>query len=367
MRKCIYSKKEFEQADGEHILQDSFGARWTSHEISSNCVQKKFAEGIDNTVASQFQKIRTILGFKGGRKGDSPDIKNIKGSDGNQYHLKSGGIPHIASPIVQEYQDNEGNDITKISVSKYPQLHFARKEIKDKFPDSTFTIEELRSKAKKESTDVDAEFDINIELGGKDFFRGILKSIFNLLGVKNSYLALTPEFDAVREFILSGSGDVTGYVRWITCSKPFSIPRLGEFDHFICVFSNNQKVDGFAQFYGEIAYSIRLAETYQGDDFCYSYLVNPCRDTDPSEKRDCQFDKNILPHFDSGMKTPNKDVENIYEIRSSNILKKNENRQRTQRIQKITDETLSSQDVETIDDDSLNLLIDKVLDHIDNN
>ena len=64
MRKCIYSKEEFEQADGEHILQDSFGARWTSNEISSNSVQKTFGEGIDNTIASQFQKIRTILGFK---------------------------------------------------------------------------------------------------------------------------------------------------------------------------------------------------------------------------------------------------------------------------------------------------------------
>jgi len=360
MRRCIYSKEEFEQADGEHILQDSFGARWTSHEISSNCVQKKFAEGIDNTVASQFQKIRTILGFKGGRKGDSPDIKNIKGSDGNQYHLKSGGVPYIAIPIVQEYQDNEGNDIIKISVSEYPQLNFATKKIKDKLPDSTFTIEELRSKAKKESTNVDANFQVNNELGGKDFFRGILKSIFNLLGVKNSNLALTPEFDGVREFILSGSGDVTSYVRWLTCSKPFSIPRLGEFDHFICVFSNNQKVDGFVQFYGEIAYSIRLSETYHGVDFCYSYLVNPCRDTNPSEKRDCQFDKSILPHFDSGVKILTKEVEDIYRMRLSNILTENKNRQR---IRKITDEILSSQDGKTIDDDSLNLLIDKISDH----
>ena len=360
MKKCIYSKEEFEQADGEHILQDSFGARWKSNDISSNSVQEEFGEGIDCTVASQFQEIRTILGFKGGRKGDSPDIKNIKGSDGNQYHLKSGGIPHIASPIVQEYQDNEGNDITKISVSEYRQINFTGKKIKDKFPDSTFTKEELRSKATKESSNVDAEFQVDIELGGKDFFRGILKSIFNLLGVKNSNLALTPEFDGLREFILSGSGDVTSYVRWITCSTTLPIPILGEFDHFICVFSNNQKVDGFVQFYGEIAYSIRLAETYQGDDFCYSYLVNPCRNTVPPEKKDCQFDKSILPHFDSGVKTLTKNVEDIYRMRLSNILRKNENRQK---IQKITDEILCAEDVKTIDDDSLNLLIDKISDH----
>ena len=240
------------------------------------------------------------------------------------------------------------------------KLTSLEKKIKDKFPDSTFTKEELRYKATKESSNVDAEFQVDIELGGKDFFRGILKSIFNLLGVKNSNLALTPEFDGLREFILSGSGDVTSYVRWITCSTTLPIPILGEFDHFICVFSNNQKVDGFVQFYGEIAYSIRLAETYQGDDFCYSYLVNPCRNTVPPEKRDCQFDKSILPHFDSGVKTLTKNVEDIYRMRLSNILRKNENRQK---IQKITDEILSSQDGKTIDDDSLNLLIDKISDH----
>lgn len=36
MNRCIYTKEYFETADGEHILQNFLGARWTSTEISSN-------------------------------------------------------------------------------------------------------------------------------------------------------------------------------------------------------------------------------------------------------------------------------------------------------------------------------------------
>jgi hypothetical protein len=35
MFRCIYSLKEQERSDGEHILQNSLEARWVSHEIVS--------------------------------------------------------------------------------------------------------------------------------------------------------------------------------------------------------------------------------------------------------------------------------------------------------------------------------------------
>jgi hypothetical protein len=97
-------------------------------------------------------------------------------------------------------------------------------------------------------------------IGGEEFFRGILKSLFNLLSVNHPALALDPIFDPVRAFILTGVGGSRAFGRW-PVRPPLPLPQLGEFDHLIAVYSRGGVVDAFAQFFGAFHWTFRLPAT----------------------------------------------------------------------------------------------------------
>jgi hypothetical protein len=140
---------------------------------------------------------------------------------------------------------------------------------------------------------------LNPKLGGPEFFRGILKSLFNLLGVNNRTLALVPIFNPVRAFILMGTGDFRAFVHWPT-QAPRELPRLGNFDQFIAVYSRGAAVEGFAQFFGAINWTFRLASGYAGPEFCHAYCVDPLRRADPAEDRTPRVTSDSFIPFDDG-------------------------------------------------------------------
>lgn len=59
---CIYRQQQFETASGEHILQNSMGARWQSNTIVCDEVQRDFATTIDTALEKGFQEFRLLLG-----------------------------------------------------------------------------------------------------------------------------------------------------------------------------------------------------------------------------------------------------------------------------------------------------------------
>lgn len=67
MNRCIYSLEDFDEAAGEHILQNFLGARWTSKRISSDPVQDLFGRTIDVALEKGLREIRNLLGTRGGR------------------------------------------------------------------------------------------------------------------------------------------------------------------------------------------------------------------------------------------------------------------------------------------------------------
>ncbi len=114
---------------------------------------------------------------------------------------------------------------------------------------------------------------IPITLGGPEFFRGLMKSIFNLLGENRPDLALNSAFDSQRSFVLRGQGDLKNFVRFSTSSELPIEERLSEFDHFIGVWSEGEQVFAAAHLYGGIHFLFRLTNQSVGESFSFGYLV----------------------------------------------------------------------------------------------
>jgi hypothetical protein len=298
---CIYRLEPFEAASGEHILQNSMGARWQSSTIVCNEVQTLFANTLDTALQEGFQEFRLLLGSKGGRRGDPKPIR-VKTTTGKPALLIPGGQAKLASPVVT--RSSENLEQFQIEISAKKDLGWVAAQIREHYPDINMAalIAALNEGAQDPSLrrpNADERLVLSPRLGGPECFRGMLKSLFNLLGVNNRALALEPIFDAVRTFILTGDGNFRAFVRWPVQAPP-ELPRLGDFDQFIAVYSRGPVVEGFAQFFGAINWTFRLATGYTGPKFCHAYCVDPLRRATPAEDRAPRVTSDSFMPFDDG-------------------------------------------------------------------
>ena len=181
MNTCIYSKKKFETANYEHILQNFLGARWTSNTIAANEIQDEFGKTIDVALEQGLRSIRNFFGTKGGRGGIGPILKNIESSQGTKYHIEPGGKPKLAEPIVKSASRVSGGHEVHVKFDSMEHLEWAIAKIKQQFPDAKIDIDKIRKKLVSEKNYLNEKLVYKLGIGGKDYFRGLLKSIFNLL------------------------------------------------------------------------------------------------------------------------------------------------------------------------------------------
>ncbi|WP_281717987.1 hypothetical protein [Pandoraea apista] len=363
MNRCIYTKEHFETADGEHILQNFLGARWTSSEISSNLAQHRFGATIDVALADGLKEIRNFLGTRGGRGELGPSLKNIMGSEGTRFTVSPGGKPNIAEPVIKTAQMANGLHQVQVVLGDMKQLGWAVAKLRELYPNASFDIEELRQQVVVQSGYANEHINYRSGLGGDEFFRGVLKAAFNLLGASDTDTALLDIFDEVRTFILNGTGDCKKFVHWLNTDKAHAVPKIGDFDQFVTVYSNNGFVDGYIQFYGDIGFSLRLAEQYTGPEFCYGYLVDSFRTATPAEIRHPDFNKEIIPTFESGSPLPDETVWPSMSARFSRILERYYRQADAQNVSRIVDEVLLPHDGKPITKEMLDELSQKTAEY----
>jgi hypothetical protein len=364
MYRCIYTKDQFEEADGEHILQNALGARWVSGAISSNSAQHQFGSTIDVALADGLKEIRNWLGAKGGRGELGPSLKNIMGTAGTKFTVAPGGKPAISEPVIKTAELPDETHQVEVVLGDMNQLGWAVAKLRQAFPDANFDIQELRQRAVAQSGYVNEQLNLQSGLGGDDFFRGAMKAVFNLLGVCDVNTALSPIFDDARTFILTGTGKHTQFVRWLKTPEPIALPKIGDFDQFVAVYSRNGCVEGYIQFYGEIGYLIRLAEGYSSSEFRFGYLVDSLRERDPAEDRNPVFRVEDIPAFDSGSELPVDSVWPVYSARFSRILARHYERANVQNLSRIVDDVLLPHDGKIITQEMINELSGKMAEYI---
>ena len=364
MNRCIYSKCEFDLADGEHIMQNFLGARWVSNKIVCNDIQEKFGKTIDTSLESGLKEIRNLLGTKGGRGGEGPTLKNITGSKGNKYHLRPGCVPQIAEPIITSSPLLNGNHSVQIECASEQQLAWAIALLKKQFPDTDIDLQDFLKNSYTHASPISEQLHQKPKIGGVDFFRGSLKSIFNLLCVMNIEVAFLSCFDNVRSFINDGDGECTQFVRWIQNEQKIDVPKIGEFDHFIAVYAKSNHVYGFSQYYGEISFIYSFADSYSGDEFQYGYLVNPFRDTDPAEQRNPTYQIESIPLYNECFTKPDEQIGKVYSNRLSSILRKYYDRVDKESISNIVDNVLLPHKEKLLSDELMRELIQKIAQYI---
>ena len=235
MARCLYSLEDFEVADGEHILQNFLGARWTSHEIVCNELQSRFGATIDIALEEGIKPIRNLLGTLGGRGGAGPPLKNLPATTGEILDLEPGAKPRLREPVIQEHPLQDGRIQVKAQLGTQNHLNWVFAKIREKYPNARIDEAQATSSARTLRGFVDGSVTLSVDFGGDDYFRGMLKACFNLLGVTYRPIAFQPCFDAVREFIKNGVGGSARFIRWIELSDRLAIPQLGPADQAIFI------------------------------------------------------------------------------------------------------------------------------------
>lgn len=364
MNKCIYSGEEFEEATKEHILQNFLGARWTDSSIVCNKVQKDFGHTIDPGFEEGLKSIRTLLGVKGGRGGTPPPIKRAKTEAGNEYHIGPGGKPEIASPIISVDALPEGGASVSIQVANENQLDWAIHQLRQRFPQLKLDEQKLRAAAQKSQSYMSEAVGLQLSLGGPDFFRGLCKAAFNLLGVTEKSVVLRPELDSIRAFILNGVGSSEDYIGWLLTDEQLDLPKLGDVDHCVGVFGRGGVIGGIVQLYGHLPFVLRFCANCECDDFAHLYIVNPFRDTEPPETREFLFDPDAIPQFKECAHLPDTKVWPHYVARLRRVLVAYQERADKSVISDIVHSVLGSKQGKVITAEDVNLLSQRAAEFI---
>lgn len=296
MPRCIYTLREFESADGEHVLQNFLGARWTSPTIVCNEQQAIFGTTIDSALEKALKPIRGLFGTRGGRGEPGPVLRKLQGSDKELYDLEPGFRVRLNKPIVKMLDTPEGRRRAQLLLGDVKQLEWALSILRREVPDISVDVDALRDSSETVPLPESMVW-LELKLGGEDYFRAMLKSCFNLLAVKYHGLAYEPCFDAVRNSILTGGESFQQFIRWIPTSEPLDIPMLGPIDQAIFIVSRGTSVEGVVQFFGDIVHAFQLTDSYTGGPIRCGYIVDPLRGAVPAETREPDFSVVSIPAY----------------------------------------------------------------------
>ena len=140
------------------------------------------------------------------------------------------------------------------------------------------------------------------------------------------------------------------HIRWLSSIDELPVEALGQFDHVVVVYTRGANVDGVVQFFGGISHLIRLSNDYNGPELCYSYQVNPLRNTEPAEIRNSVTNSHKFPDFDNGHIEPGPMVWPIYNSILCNLLARHSMMATENEILRIADETLGTGEQEVSDE-----------------
>jgi len=302
-----------EWSDGEHILQNFLGARWVSHEIVSDDLQRTFGRGIDVDLEKSLRVIRNLMGTRGGRGGDGPTLKSLMTTGQHIVNLLPGGRVQMAAPILKEIDLPNGEKQVRVTAATPEQFAWALAQIRAKYPKTQIDEQALLASANLTEGYVNDPVVHKLELGGPELFRGLLKACFNLLGAEHPEIALLPCFNGVRNYIREGSGGAAPYARWCASTELPNLPRLGPADQHVFIVCRGSSVEGVAQLFGGLVYPFQLTDSYSGPVFTCGYVVDPFRESSPAEIRNPDFDVAAVPVFAEQQDDWNESVSRSFE------------------------------------------------------
>lgn len=295
--KCIYTGENLDsKTTAEHILQAFTGAKWKSKYIASNSIQRFFSTAYDNSMAECFAFIRNLLNIAGDHKSAGPKGSDLQDSKGHKYRLRHGQYKLI-DPIVSDPIDIDEN-IKNVTITMGDRRDYGLAEhlVRQKIPNGYKIVGHSELKSMSVTSAETGMLKTRITFLGVPCMKAILKSSFNLLGANDAQVAHLRCFDALRSVLVDVNNmDIHKFCEVPKQTEYLPLPKSSIADHILTVYTNRDRVLGFARLYGQFCFSMLLTSAYNGPDFRYAYFVNPYAHSD---NRDCNINFDILPEFE---------------------------------------------------------------------
>lgn len=313
--KCIYTGDELDSStQQEHILQNFLGATWKSANVSCNAVQNQFGQGCDAALEKAFRFMRNMIGARGQRSSSMQGVW-MQSDDGHKYLLKNGEY-QLVDPVIGSFEDLD--DHTKritAFVGTKDKVGWAKALVQKNLPPGYSRVQEMESVCVRQDMSEVGKLSCSVCFPDAAAHKGILKSCFNLLGATDHDIAMQRCFDPLRKCLVGeksvDDSSIADFCRFVSDGKHADLPKRGSFDHVLCVYSEGCGVYGFARFYGQFDFAMRISEGYRGGTFQHGYCVDPFGEHGGFERRyDYKID--VLPKFESQDANITKETANAF-------------------------------------------------------
>lgn len=183
MSKCYICDAELipENRTDEHIILNACGGKLKSSNLVCRTCNSDFGTIIDSELADQLNVMGNLLDIDRDR-GEPQPVKAKGRKTGEEYKLKSGGVPEKSKPTIVQETSSDGTHI-KIVARSFQELKQMLLGLQRKYP--TLNIIELMEKAKIKKEYVSEMLEFETTVGGMNVFRSICKSAVNFFIYKN--------------------------------------------------------------------------------------------------------------------------------------------------------------------------------------
>jgi hypothetical protein len=270
----IYKRTAIGLPTDEHLVPNALGGTRTARNLIDRATNSVFGQTIDAALAREMLPFHLMLDARRGDGRPLPDLKGLRGADGELYDLASGGVPKVQSrlEVTQVDEDNFRFIGNVPTVAEAKRLAKRRLRALGHSPDALDPfLTRVRSPAP--FLQISACWD-------QEVLRAIAKIGCNVLASSIGAAFLGAEFDEIRNYVLNG-GDVT-------LCRPAALPllspnifaepvALGPVDHLVIArVRESGSVEARVILYAALEFSMRLGTTLAlGSGFWTTLRVDP--------------------------------------------------------------------------------------------
>ena len=269
----IYTKRLINIESREHVIPNSLGGRLQTVGLIDQQLNSDFGATIDSRLDKALLAFRTCIDARSHRTPSTPapPIRGVEGADGERYRVEAGGKTKIRPNLSV----TESGGKVKITgrVANEKELRQALKNLAKK---KGWDLDELVATL-FESADhrrgVPPQMTFPITLWDHDPYRAIVKMVCNLFALHYHSVFLRPEFDAIRDFVLNGTGLPPCFIQ----ATDIDIRRdgMGPLDHLVTVeIDSIGHVRGMVVLFGVLAFVVRLGDLGIGTASRHSYRID---------------------------------------------------------------------------------------------
>ena len=285
MKKCVFCEKSFDELSCEHIIPNILCGRLKSNELLCTKCNNDLGNTIDKFLNNKFSIIINIFGLM--RERGTPPPASAELVSGRPCAILHGGQPMGMDVEISMSKDSDDNIYIHINapkknkkllsseISKYVAqnedvLMQCGIDYKKAIPNIIKAVFERVNNNDVEHCYHNEPIHFRLELGGKDFYRALLKILFLFLLYNKKDINIHKE--NIKKMIETGDNICNIFYYCFAPEDLFEYERAGLY-HSVSIksFCEEKILLGFIDLFGITPYICLLDANYEGEDISLSY------------------------------------------------------------------------------------------------